>query len=251
MCFDDQKLKVVESYSKAFRDLINDRVDWRGDPATNLRLRKPEDWVFVCVAMDILDDASLALHNFLKFGISGPTKHDDVGEKYLRLYGLLSAAYIQQQAAIKLHHLMDCPNQREFKRSVDKTEIRMLRHQLASHSLDCMDSTTNSISAFVPVRIWLDDFSCTVTESRGDSSASYNLKKAVHEHCDFMLDILDATYEKTYKTIFKENPKKKDEHSQNLGELREEKSGAIILKPFNKEDPRIFISAPSDSGEDN
>jgi hypothetical protein len=45
--------------------------------------------------MDIVGDASLAMYNFAEFSLDGPTKYEDTGERYLRLYGLLSAVYIQ------------------------------------------------------------------------------------------------------------------------------------------------------------
>lgn len=237
----DPKISAVESYSDAFRDLVNDRVGWKGEPARKLRLNTEADWSFVCVAMDILGDASLALHNFVEFGIDGPTKYDDTGEKYLRLYGLLSAAYVQQQAALKLHNLMNCTGQKEFKRRADGLQIRVLRHQLASHSLDCMDFANKSISAFVPVRIDLGGFNCTVTENRGDRSISYNLRQAVKEHCTFMLDLLDAIYEKSYKTLFKNNKVKLAEHAEKLEDLRKAKAGYLVLKGFGPDAPNIVI----------
>ena len=80
----EPKLEAVVTYSDAFRDLVNDRVGWKGDPAKKLRLSSEEDWSFVCVAMDILGDASVALANFLACGLDGPTKYDNTGEKYLR-----------------------------------------------------------------------------------------------------------------------------------------------------------------------
>lgn len=235
------RLSAVESYSEAFRDLVNDRVGWKGDPARKLRLNSDEDWSFVCVAIDILGDASLALHNFMEFGIGGPTKYDDTGEKYLRLYGLLSAAYIQQQAALKLHNLMNCTKQKDFKRRADQLSIRALRHQLASHSLDCKDFTANAVSAFVPVRIELDGFNCTVTENRGDRSASYNLRDAVKYHCEFMLDLLDATYEKSYRTLFQNHPAKLGEHAGKLEELRHAKAGNLTFRSQHPNGPNIVI----------
>jgi hypothetical protein len=45
---------------------------------------------------------SLGIENFLRFGIDGPTKYGDMGEKYIKLYGALNATYLQQQAAISL-----------------------------------------------------------------------------------------------------------------------------------------------------
>lgn len=230
MSADEPKISAVESYSDAFRDLVNDRVGWKASPALALRLNMERDWGFVCVAMDILGDASLALHNFVTFGIDGPTKYDDTGEKYLRLYGLLSAAYAQQQAALKLHKLMSCKLQQEFRAKADHLQIRKLRHQLASHSIDCIDFADKSVSAFVPVRIDLAGYNCTVTENRGDRSFSYDLQKAVAEHCDFMLDLMDAIYEKSYKTLFKSNKLKQAEHSEKLDALRKVKEGYLIFK---------------------
>ena len=241
MAHRDPKLSAVDSYSDAFRDLVNDRVGWKGEPANKLRLNSGEEWSFVCVAMDILGDASLALHNFLDFGLDGPTKYDETGEKYLRLYGLLSAAYVQQQAALKLHKLMNCTLQKPFKSRADELQIRTLRHQLASHSLDCIDFTDRSISAFVPVRIDLGGFNCTVTENRGDRTFSYNLKNAISEHCEFMLDLLDAIYEKSYKTLFKANQLKLSEHLDKLEELRHAKAGNLIFKSTVTGTPNIVI----------
>ena len=247
MTRDDSKLSTVESYSDAFRDLVNDRVQRRGAPAKQLRLNAEADWSFVCVAMDVLGDTSLALHNCITFGLDGPTKYDDTGEKYLRLYGLLSAAYIQQQAALKLHKLMNCTGQKEFRKQADTLAIRRLRHQLASHSLDCVDYSDGSVSAFVPVRIGLGSFNCTVTENRGDRSSIYNLKKAIIEHCEFMLELLDAIYEKSYKTFFKANKPKLAEHREKLEDLRKLKAGYFIFKSNHPGIPNIVI-APVEGG---
>lgn len=237
----EPKLATVESYADAFRDLVNDRVGWKDAPASKLRLSKNADWSFVCVAMDILGDASLALHDFLQFGLDGPTKYDNTGEKYLRLYGLLSAAYVQQQAALKLHNLMGCSEQKTFKARANKLEIRALRHQLASHSLDCRDLRGQTTSSFVPVRIDLGGFKCSVAENRGDRIVTYDLRKAVLDHCNYILDLLDAIYAKSYKTLFKSDKKKRAEYQKKLEELREEKAGAIVLRRLAPGLPRIVL----------
>jgi hypothetical protein len=246
----DSKLATVEAYSEAFRDLVNDRVGWKGAPARKLRLSQESDWNFICVAMDILGDASLALHNFLRFGLDGPTRYDDTGEKYLRLYGLLSAAYVQQQAALKLHKLMNCTSQKNCKDEADKLQIRNLRHQLASHSLDYFDFGDKVTSAFVPVRIGLRGFNCTVTENRGDRSISYDLRDAVLEHCDFMLDLLDAIYEKSYKTLFKSEKLKQIEHQKKLTSLREMKEGGVVFRSTLPGITGIVLASIKTSGHD-
>src|ERR1041384_7357077 len=97
-------LDVLEGYADAFRSLVNARVWGRDEsPEDALRLNDPRDWSFICVAMDVVGDAALALRNFLRFSLDGPSRYEDVGERYLRLYGALSAAYVQQQAVLKLY----------------------------------------------------------------------------------------------------------------------------------------------------
>jgi hypothetical protein len=65
-------------------------------------LNKDEDWGFIVSSMNIIGDASLAINNFLEFWLDGPTKYEDVGEKYLRLYSVLNAIYIQGHAVTML-----------------------------------------------------------------------------------------------------------------------------------------------------
>lgn len=86
-----KSLQIVERYAEEFRALVNARV-WRSDesPTKALRLNCEEDWSFISVAMDVVGDAAYALDNFLKFGLDGPTKYDNTGEQYLRLYGMLT-----------------------------------------------------------------------------------------------------------------------------------------------------------------
>ena len=106
----DKKLDLLESYGSTFRDLINAKVQPTKKTIRDvLKLSKDEDWAFLCSSMDIIGDACLAIDNFIRFGLDGPTKYNEVGERYLRLYGLLSATYIQQQAVIKLYQLVNVP----------------------------------------------------------------------------------------------------------------------------------------------
>ena len=148
-------------------------------------------------------DASLGLGSFLNFSLDGPTRYEDIGERYLRLYGLLSAAYVQRQAVLKLYSLMNCPNPKAIRDEFDKLEIRTLRHQLASHSLDCFRPGESRTQAFAPVRVGLSGFSCEVTENRRGVTRTIKLDEAVKAHCAAVTSVLDRIYEKSVKTIFK------------------------------------------------
>lgn len=234
-----QALKTVEEYSDAFRDMVNECVQWKPEPARRLRLEKDEDWSFVCVAMDILGDASLAIANVLRFGLDGPTKYDQVGEKYLRLYGLLGATYSQQRAALKLHKLTSCPGVRQFQDKAKGLRATSLRHQIAAHSLDNMDEQGRVVAAFVPVRIDLGGFNCTVTKNRGDAMDSYDLLEAIKEHSEFVAEVMDVVYEKCARTFFKNDSMRRQSHLEKLRELRLIREGAMV---FNAGETRIVVN---------
>ncbi len=199
------KVEQVEKYCDAFRDLINTVISpSKADIRKTLRLIKDEDWAFLCISMDVVGDACTAINNFLEFGLNGPTKHSDVGERYLRLYGILSAAYIQQEALLKLCQLMNAyPSLKEGKELVDNLLIRTLRHKLCSHSTNYHDKKSDSVEAYVPVRFDLNNFNCTYAKNGRGNHHSVDLRAAVDEHLNVMIVLLDKIMEKAIKTLFK------------------------------------------------
>jgi hypothetical protein len=246
-----QRIDILDAYAESFRDLVNDRV-WAKDehPSALLRLNSHGDWNFVCVAMDIVGDASVAIRNFLKFGLDGPSRYEDTGEKYLRLYGLLSAAYMQQQAVLKLYSLMNCPSPKEIRSIFHTLEVRALRHQLASHSLDFLVPGSDSKRAFVPVRIGLSGFRCEVTENRGDRNRTIKLDEAIDEHTKAVIDVLDKTFEKSARTLFRGRDKKLKEWKEKLDDLRFERDGNVIIRASSGDKRhvlRIAFVAPGES----
>ena len=226
------KVELVEKYGKAFRDLINAKI-WPSKAVIReaLRLSKDEDWAFLCVSMDIVEDACTAINNFQKFGLNGPTKYDNFGEKYLRLYGILSATYIQQEALLKLYQLMNVPpSLKKGKELVDNLSIRYLRHKLCSHSTNYYDKESDSIQAYVPIRIDLGNFNCTYAKNGRGNHKSVDLKEAVDEHLNVMIELLDKIMEKSINTLFKgqESSKSCIEFSKILDELRLLRKGGIV-----------------------
>lgn len=88
-----------------------------------------DEWNALCVAMDTLGDTSLALGYYEAFGIGN---RDD--EKYLKLYGLLQAVFLQQESIRQLNRtfigndLNPCPD-------TDWSKIRELRNLTVGHPI--------------------------------------------------------------------------------------------------------------------
>ena len=227
----EDALRTLEHYAEAFRDLVNARV-WPANqsPSKALRLNSSVDWEFICVAMDVVGDAALAIDNFLCFSLDGPTRYENMGERYLRLYGLLSASYLQQEAVRKLYALMNCASPRQVDNEFAQLEIRTLRHQVASHSVDYRVPGTTELSSFVPVRIGLAGYSCMVTEGRGESTRTIQLQDAVLAHCVAVASVLDRTYEKSLQTLFRGQRAKIAEFQAKLEDLRSMRDGNLIIR---------------------
>ncbi|OGR22724.1 MAG: hypothetical protein A2277_04460 [Desulfobacterales bacterium RIFOXYA12_FULL_46_15] len=134
MTFDWSQLldEINGLFVKTTRDKIfkNEKDDFLKHVQTCLKLNDSEDWNYILASEDILEDSNAAIASFLRFGVSGPTKYDDLGEKYLRLYGVLNATYLQQYAILNLYKFFQCTNLNSLKNEIESLKIRELRNKL-------------------------------------------------------------------------------------------------------------------------
>jgi hypothetical protein len=221
---------ILDTYGQAFRDLINVKV-WSRNKGVRelLRLNKDDDWNFICAAMDIIGDACAAIKNFLQFGLDGPTRYDEVGEKYLRLYGVLNATYIQQEAVLKLYKLTNAPKLKEARNQVESLQIREVRHKLGAHSTDYLNNTTRRIESYIPVRATLSGFICEYFNNETRSSKRADLRNCLNEHFEVLVDLMDKVYEKTVNTLYRGEKEKREEFLEKLKDLRVIKDGGLVV----------------------
>ena len=236
-------IQILQSYSNTFRDLINDKNLGTKDTIKGaLRLNKEEDWSFIWTSMDIVDDASLALESFLKFGLDGPARYNDVGEKYLRLYGILNASYIQQQAIITLYKLNNVPDPREAFEKIKALKIREIRHKIASHPCDYVSAgQKDKLESYVPVRLYLSEFNIGFVKGEKIEIETVSLKDYIEEHIELMVIFMDKIIEKSIITFFQGNQKKLAEFNEKLRELRIERDGGIIIKTEDGETSIVIM----------
>lgn len=195
-----------------------------------LRLNKVEDWNYILASEDILEDSNAAISSFLKFGTSGPTKYDDLGEKYLRLYGVFNAAYLQQQAVFNIYKFFQCQNVKAVKKEFNTLQIIELRHKLAAHSANYDDRDSGLVHTFVPIQIELEDFKCSYSNYNNDEYHSVDLKKAITEHLKLMCKTYLKIIKKSVTTIYKSNPEKIDAIMKKVRPFIKMTEGCRLLK---------------------
>lgn len=205
--------EINNLFIKITRDKIfkNEKDDFSAHVQQCLKLNKKEDWSYILASEDILEDSNEAISSFLRFGISGPTKYDDLGEKYLRLYGVLNATYLQQQSVLNIYRFFQCPSVSSKKKEIDKLEVVAVRHKLAAHSANYEDQATREMHVFVPVRMELNDFECSYFNHYNDDYKTVDLKSAIEDHLKLMCSIYVEVIEKAISTIYKSNRDKQED----------------------------------------
>jgi hypothetical protein len=223
-------LSLLGKYTDTFRALINRAV--RSDRRAikdALRLNGETEWYFLTAAIDIIDDASAAIENVQRFGLTGPTKYGEIGETYLRLHGLLGAAYAQQSSILTLYNIMKVPNVKEQRNRFRDLEMVTLRHKLSAHGVNHL-SKSGTLEAFVPVRMFLSErkvsYSNYTRQSRQEHVDIFN---ALSAHVEAMIETMDQILEKAIKTVFKHHTNKRLEFEAKLADLREERSGTMMV----------------------
>lgn len=116
-----ETLYRMYKYTRKIRDLIN-------NPRKQFNLLKNlKFWNQLCSSLDVIEDADLAIEAYLK----GTFPKDD-GVKYLQLYGVLQALFIQQDA---VEHLCESLSLPKFNPRADAmlSKIRDIRNASIGH----------------------------------------------------------------------------------------------------------------------
>ena len=107
-------------YTQEIRDFIN-------KPRKQFNLLKNHKfWSQLCSSLDVIEDSDLAIDAYInsEFG-------NDDGEKYLRLYGVLQALFLQQDAVTNMCESLGLPN--NLTSHPKLKEIRDIRNDSIGH----------------------------------------------------------------------------------------------------------------------
>ena len=227
---------LVNSINDKFIEFTREQVfsketdDFLGFAQQKFKLNNKNDWNEIIASEDILEDSNEALKSFLKFGLSGPTKYDDLGEKYLRLYGMLNAVYQQQQAILHIFKLFNCPNPKVVKQEFDNLLITQTRHKLGAHSINYISQSHKETEMFVPVRVQFEDYKLTYFNHKNNESNDVDLKLTLEEHSKLICKTYLSIASKVVKTVYKGNIVKQGQVMSSFNELEMVMNGAWLVK---------------------
>ncbi len=143
--FEHTKIRLYEKFIRDIVNVIVNRIDFEKlnneDKSFLTKIKErlcfdnDNGWKFLVSSLDIIGDSQFAITTFQNHKIGNGEKFDK-GENYLRLYGVLSAVYIQQQAILKLSDLFKTGHLDNLKADFDKLEITFLRHCISAHPIN-------------------------------------------------------------------------------------------------------------------
>lgn len=131
--------------------------------------RKWVQWNKLCSAMDIVGDTSLAIEWYLSKGMGSSD-----GEKYLKLYGLLQAIYLQQDAITALQDVVSILasekkiNIKGLKKQKTKkwNELRSYRNLSIGHPIECKSYEKGEINRAFISRVTMSDQGFQLSSNR-------------------------------------------------------------------------------------
>ena len=139
--------EILSDFSKRW-NAENCKTTFRDDVKKFYGFEKRFGWNIILNSYYVIDDTELAKDSFKKFGLQGPSRHLDIGERYLRLYGLLNSIYQQKLAIDNLMEIFKLSNVKELSKKLNQCDIIILRNKIGSHSTNYMLTKEDSEHKF-------------------------------------------------------------------------------------------------------
>lgn len=154
--------------------------------------------------IDVIEDTEWAIIEFFTNGLCIEREQIAHGEKYLRLYGILNAVYIQFLAILELMELLKVPDKSSWSKKLKALKVHDVRNKLASHTANFKSG--DEITSFKLVHVSLDKWGrsiAIVPDSKNEKYEEINLVKIITEYNDQTEILLDLICQKAIKSLFR------------------------------------------------
>jgi hypothetical protein len=228
---------TIEKYNNLQKEILsNFAIRWEGEKCkTTFRddvknfygFEKEFGWNIILNSYYIIDDTELAKKSFKQFYLQGPSRHQDIGERYLRLYGFLNAVYQQKLAIDNLMEVFKLPKQKQISKELSENELLVLRNKIGAHPSNYKDIKEDSEHKFDVYELSRPDLQTDSIRLLRNQKyfEDYDLSKAIEVFDKLIEKILCELTGKIIKKLFNNQGKLYDEYQ----EINEIKNGAIII----------------------
>lgn len=114
-----------------------DSKNFSEDYRKRLKFQFETDWKRYRGCVDLIEDTECAIENFFRYQLGDLSRENtSIGEKYLRLYGILNAVYLQMAGIVELSKLINYPNNEEIRELFKRSDILRLRNIAGAHTVN-------------------------------------------------------------------------------------------------------------------
>lgn len=205
------KHSIIEKQIEIFQEILskivekqkNDSDDFLGYVQKYFGFENVFGWNMLMNAFYVFEDTELAKEDFEKFGLQGSSQHKNIGEKYLRLYGVLNSLYQQNLALINLIELFKLTPKKEYINRLRNSDCIILRNKIASHSSNYINSNSKNTNfdVYEISRPDLENGKICLLKNQ-DIFETYDLNKAINNFNHLVQDILNELLKKFIKQKF-------------------------------------------------
>lgn len=173
----------------------NDDEKYKFELAKNLKFDKISDPDLFKACIDVIDDTQFAVD---EFNLNGLIINDNsLGERYLRLYGVLNAVYLQLGAILDVIRLFKVSDQKKLRRRLNSLKIIEVRNKLASHTTNYkIPNTKNSKDFFKLAQSTIHQWGNSLLIVSKDDSEYIDLKPILDQFSDEIISVLDMIIDK-------------------------------------------------------
>ncbi|MCB0801944.1 MAG: hypothetical protein KDB74_02500 [Flavobacteriales bacterium] len=180
------------------------------------KFQSSESWSFLTSSLNTLGDSHFAIVSFLNNNIENG-KAFNTGEKYLRLYGVLSSVYIHFRAISTLADLAKTKTN-ELEDKFKNLKINFLRNAISAHPVNF--KLNESIANFKVVRYSVNDHGLLEIVNMKNEFKSYDLNKSIIEYIEFSENTLEAVIRKIIENRYDSSSVKRPKLIQELEEFK-------------------------------
>ncbi len=183
--------EILANFSERW-DVEKCKTTFLGDVKKYYGFEKEFYWNIMLNAYYVINDTELAKASFEKFDLQGPSRHRDIGERYLRLYGILNAAYQQKIAIENLMEIFKLPQKTKFTNHLNSNELITLRNKIGAHPSNYKNDNIDSVHKFDVYEISRPDLAndrITLLENQ-HLPEKYNLTNTIKEFDSLIENIL-------------------------------------------------------------
>lgn len=230
-------LKYYDGLLKIIRDMITSKAmsaekrneTFKAMMRRHLCLNNENELDVILTALDVIEDANLAIIHFFKYELEGPTRYEDIGEKYLRLYGLLNAIYLHRDSIVALARMFKVKNYSSYAETINNLKIVEIRNKIGAHSVNYKHK--DGIQCYVPIRISLAGTNIELhnVNCESDCYEAVDLKILVNEYLTKVFELTHQTVLSFVKLVFKTNKEKLNEMEAKASLIQQQISKEILV----------------------